>query len=111
MARFSGAVGYAESQEGAPGVWSDVITEKTYFGDVIRDSRRLVPGEPTQQKLNDDISASNAFSIVGDAYAFANFTTMRYVMWNGKPWTITNVEVRRPRLILQIGGLWSGDTA
>jgi hypothetical protein len=108
MTRFAGAVGYATSQEGAPGVWSDVLTEKNYYGEVIRDTSRLVP-DATQ--VNADLSLNNAFSIMADAYAMDNVEAMRYVRWNGHYWTITSVEVRRPRLILQIGGLWSGNIA
>ena len=106
--RFYGAVGYTESQQTTPGVWSDVITEKHYYGDIIRDQRRL---ESSAGKVNDDIRIDNSFAVVADGYAMENFTNMRYVMWNGKPWTITNVEVRHPRLILQIGALWDGNTA
>ena len=38
--RFSGTVGFATSTQTSPGVWEDVITEKPFFGDVIRNSRR-----------------------------------------------------------------------
>jgi hypothetical protein len=105
--KFYGAVGYAESQETTPGVWTDVITEKNYSGEVIRDQRRL----ESSGEVNEDIRIDNSFSIVADAYATNNIVKMRYVMWNGNPWTITNVEVRRPRLILQIGAQWDGKTA
>jgi len=101
-------VGYTESQETAPGVWVDVMTERHYYGDVIRDQRRL---EPVSGKVNDDIRVDNSFAIVADGYAIDNILNMRYIMWNGQPWTITNVEVRRPRLILQIGDQWDGSTA
>lgn len=105
--RFSGAVGYAESQETSPGVWRDVITEKTYLGDVVRNARRL---EPPALTLNDDIAVENDFSIVADAYAYKYFAKIRYVVWNGSRWTVTNVEVRRPRLILTVGRIWNGNT-
>lgn len=108
MARFSGAVGYSVSEQTAPGVFEDVIVERTYFGEVIRDSRRLEPGG---EQLNGNIRVDNSFSIVADAYSMDNITAMRYVVWNGKPWTVTSVAFRRPRLILQIGGLWNGNTA
>lgn len=110
MTRFRGPVGYADSVESAPGVWTDSITEKVYTGDVIRNSRRLVDAELALQTRNTDISVENSFAIVADAYALKNFIKMRYVGWNGENWAITNVEVRRPRLILTIGGLWNGDT-
>jgi hypothetical protein len=106
--RFYGAVGYTESQETTPGVWTDVITEKHYYGDVIRDQRRL---ESAQGHVNEDIRIDNSIVIVADAYAMENILKMRYIMWNGYPWAITNVEVRHPRLILQIGAQWDGITA
>lgn len=108
--RFHGTVGYATSEETAPGVWSDVITERTYSGDVIRDARRLEPSSAVPPTLNDEIALGNSFSIMADAYAYDNIAKMRYVSWNGSNWRITYAEVRRPRLILTIGGLWSGNT-
>lgn len=111
MAKFNGAVGYAESsQEVTPGVWQEVIIEKTYFGDVDRNVRRLDPPSDGQT-LNDNISVSNSFSILADAYAYENSQNMRYVAWNGSKWIVSTVEVSRPRLILTVGGLWNGNTA
>lgn len=107
--RFYGAVGYATSQEGVPGVWSDTITEKFYYGDVIRQSRRLDPPPTVPPQENSDISLENSFSIVADETAYANWKTMRYVVWEGTAWRISNVEVRRPRLILTVGGIWNGN--
>jgi hypothetical protein len=109
--RFYGAVGFASSVESAPGVWKEVITEKTYYGDVIRNARRMVPPSLVPPMLNVNLALENSFSIVADAEAYATFMQMRYVMWEGQRWQITNVEVRRPRLVLTIGDLWNGDTA
>jgi hypothetical protein len=109
--RFSGAVGYATSVQESPGVFADEITEKTYYGDVTRQARRLEAPATVPPELNNNIALENSFSILADEEAYDNFEKMRYVVWNGKPWTITNVEVRRPRLILTIGGLWDGRTA
>jgi len=106
--RFHGAVGYANSEETAPGVWTDVITEFEYTGDVVRNTGRL---ESNLATLNEDVSFSNAFSIVADAYAYENFEKMRYLNWNGSNWRVNSVEIQRPRLILTIGGLWNGNTA
>jgi hypothetical protein len=106
--RFHGAVGYAETQQAtSPGVFEEIITERTYFGDVISASRRL---ETPVETLNNNVALENSIAIVADAFALSNFTTMRYVTWNGQRWKITNVEIRRPRLVLTIGELWNGDT-
>lgn len=109
--RFSGTVGFATSTEVTPGVWKDVIVERLYFGDVIRDSRRLGAPLLVPPEVAGTISVENSFSIVGDAMAYENFMHIRYVRWLGNVWVVTDVEVRRPRLILAIGGQWDGDTA
>lgn len=105
MAKFYGKVGYCETVETAPGVFSETITEKKYYGDVTRNSRRLSKGEG----LNDDITVGNNISIVADAYAYEHFFAIRYVEWAGARWKVDNVEVKRPRLQLTLGGVWHGD--
>lgn len=105
MARFFGVVGYAEeTKEVRPGVWEESIAERKYFGDVIRNTRRLEKGE----YLNSDINVNNLISIVADPFAYQNFFAIKYVHWMGTNWIVTNVEVQRPRLILTIGGVYNG---
>ena len=36
MAKFYGKIGYAVRMEIRPGVWDDEITEREYFGDLLR---------------------------------------------------------------------------
>ena len=92
--RFYGAVGYASSEQATPGVFSEVITEISYFGDVLRAARRLESPSQVPPLVNEDISLENSISIMADDQAYANFTNMRYVVWNEQYWTITNVEIR-----------------
>lgn len=107
MARFYGKVGYGETTETVPGVYVDEIVERVYYGDVIRNSRRL---DETSDKLNYDLSVGNSISVVADAYAYEHFFNIRYVEWLGALWTVSNVEVQRPRLILQLGKVYNGET-
>jgi hypothetical protein len=109
--RFSGTVGFATSTETSSGVWTDVMTERPYFGDVVRQSRHLEAPSQVPPVTNPGVALGNSFSIVADAEAFGNIDHMRYVHWNGGYWTITDVEVRRPRLVLTIGGQWHGNKA
>lgn len=106
--RFSGKVGYGESVEDpeAPGKWVPTITERTYYGDVTRATRQLNAGD----KVNSDISVQNSISIVADPFAIDNFMNIKYVEWAGKLWTVTDVEVRSPRLILSLGSVYNGPT-
>lgn len=106
MARFHGRVGYGEAVETTPGVWVDQITERSYFGDVVRNSRNLREGE----NLNPNISVQNSISIVADAYANDHFFAIKYVEWSGVLWTVTKVDVQSPRLILTLGEVYRGPT-
>lgn len=107
MAKFYGAVGYAETVETSPGIWEEVITERKYKGDVIRNVRRLEnPGQ-----VNDNINVSNEISIVADAFANGNFFSIRYAEFMGAKWKVTSVEVKLPRLILTLGGVYNAEQA
>lgn len=105
MAKFYGPIGYAVTVETRPGVWEEQITERPYYGDLIRNTRRLQSSET----LNDDISVANEISIVADPFANENFYLMRYVGFMGAKWKISNVDVQYPRLILTIGGVYNDD--
>lgn len=104
MAKWYGVIGYAETVETKPGIWEEQITERDYYGDLFRNSRRL----QSTDKVNDDINISNQLSIVADPYAINNFYSMRYAEFSGAKWKITDVEVQYPRLILTLGGVWNG---
>lgn len=106
MTKFYGKVGYGETVEtpSGSGVWIDQIVEYPYYGDVVLNMRRLSEGE----NLNPDLSVTNSISILADAYANEHFFAIRYVEWAGTLWTVTTVEVQRPRLILRLGSVYNG---
>jgi len=106
MAKFYGVVGYGESIENptGSGIFVDEITEYSYYGDIVRDSRNLTKGE----NLNDNVTVSNSITIIADEYAFSHIFAIRYVSWAGALWTVTNVEVKSPRLTLSLGNIYNG---
>ena len=105
MAKFYGIIGFAETVETSPGVYTEQIVERSYFGDVIRNTRRL----QTTDQLNDNINVSNEISIVADPFANEHFHTMSYIEYMGAKWKITNIDGSRyPRLILTVGGVYNG---
>jgi hypothetical protein len=108
MAKFYGRIGFGESGESpaGSGVWVDTIVEYMYYGDVVKNARKLQEGE----SLNNDISVNNSISIVADAYAREHFFAIRYVEWAGALWTVSDVEVQSPRLLLRLGGVYNGPT-
>lgn len=104
MAKFFGKVGFITYEEFPGSVYREVPHERDYYGDVVRLSKRFEGSE----NLNDDLTINNEISIVADAFAYENFQYMRYVNYLGANWKITSATVKRPRIILQIGGVYNG---
>lgn len=106
MGRFYGKVGYIKTESDGADVYKMVPCERTYYGDVTRNTRRWEKGE----YLNDNLNLNNIISILADDYAYEHFFEIRYVEWMGACWKVTDIEVKRPRLILTIGGVYNGPT-
>ena len=104
MGKFYGKIGFAVQKEIRPGYWDEEITERPYYGDLIRNRRKLqVSGQ-----VNDNVNVSNEISIVADPFAVEHFYNMRYVDFMGARWKVSDVEVQYPRLILTVGDLYHG---
>lgn len=101
MGKWHGKIGFAEQVEYEPGIYENIIVERTYSGDVIRNVRL------TQNSGNaiDNINVNNQISIIADPYANQNGHSIRYVEFMGNNWTVINFDVQRPRLILTLGGI------
>ena len=103
MAKWYGVIGFEETVETVPGVYEEQITKRNYYGELIRNTRRL----QSTEHLNDDITVNNEISIIADPYAINNFFSIRYVEFMGAKWKASNVNVQYPRLTLTIGGLYN----
>lgn len=105
MAKWFGKIGYIETVEtpADSGVWKEVVVEKSYYGDLIRNTRRL----QSSGNLNDNVTIGNEISIVADPYANKNFHSVRYAEFMGTKWKVTNIDVQYPRLILSLGDVYN----
>lgn len=106
MNKYYGMVGYVSTQETSPGVWEEVVTERPYYGDVLRFANRVT----NSGTVIDSFELNNKISILSDPYAYQNFSAIRYIEWLGSKWKVDSVEVQFPRLILSIGDLYNGET-
>lgn len=104
MARYSGIVGFVTQSESVPGVWSSVEKSKTMKGDIIRGGANI----QNDGKINSDVTFNHRISLIGDAYAFANYYNLKWIKVDGIKWSVSSVEVQRPRIIVSLGGLWNG---
>lgn len=105
--KYVGMVGYAMTVEVKPGVCEEKIIEKPFCGEDTNTISRW----KTNTQVNDDIDISKQISILADPFAYANFSHIRYITVVDIPnerWKVNSVEVKYPRLILNIGGLYNG---
>lgn len=103
--KYFGNIGYGVSEETRPGVHKPRIVEREYYGDIVRNSRRLENGS----KVNDDLNISISLSIVADPFAYQNFHQIKYAEYMGAKWKATSVEPQYPRLIITLGGVYNGE--
>lgn len=104
MSKCSGIIGYALAVETQPGVWSESITEKNYYGDVVKDNRRIVDNA----QINSNINISNNISIVSNKFMLENLAFMKYLTFMKSKWNISSVDIKPPRIIITLGGIYNG---
>lgn len=104
MNRWYGKVGYVETIETEPGTWEEQETERSYYGELVKNSSKF----KVSNDVNDNRDISVELSIVADPYSEIHFNSIRYVEFGGVKWKVNSVEPRRPRLILSIGGEYNG---
>lgn len=109
MTKFYGNIGYVDSVEtpAGSGIWVEVPVEYPYAGDVVYDNSSRAENE----YLNDGLRINNRISVLVDAYASRNVHNIRYVYWMGSYWVVSTVEVKPPRLLLNLGKVYNGPTA
>lgn len=111
MAKFVGTIGFLVTEEKEPGLNVPVPKEFPYRGDLLRNN---VKREGNSDSINDNINISNQISIVANPYAKDHIYEMKYLKFQmprlGGVWKITNAEVQEPRIVLTLGGVYSGIT-
>lgn len=103
MAKYFGKIGFANTVDKGDGVWEEEIVERGYFGDAIRVIRRA----NNSGQVNDNLVISSTIEIVADPYATSNLYSIRYVEYMGAKWKVESIEVRYPRLVLNLGGVYN----
>lgn len=108
--KFSGTVGFwFEDVEIKPGSFRSSIIEKTYTGDILRNTRRW---QTVENQQNENLVINNRISIISDLFMQENLGSIKYVLWKGVKWKVTSVDVGSPpRVILDLGGVYNGKNA
>lgn len=106
--KYYGNIGFAETTETSPGVYTERIVERTYYGDVLEYGRNL---QSTNDGINDNLRITNQLSIVADDKVYGNIGAIRYAEFMGVKWKVNSIKVNSPRLLLTLGDEWNGPTA
>lgn len=105
MARFHGKVGFltwTDNQE--TGIAEEEAVEKTFFGKVIEHSRRW----QSSDVVTDDLQLGNQIAITANDFAYAHASAIAYCEFMGGLWKVTGIKVKRPEIILTLGGVYNG---
>lgn len=106
MAKWSGLIGYVLTEEIERGVWSDAApTERLHYGDLISNKTRQ---QQSSDSTNSNIIYNDSISIIGNSFAMSHYPSMKYVIIDNCKWKVTDVRTERPRIIIQIGGIYNG---
>lgn len=105
MARFCGKIGFIKTIEQESGIWvEDEPLERTYYGDIVRNTRNI----ENSSNVIDNLNITNSISVVIDKFGNENFQYMKYVIINGVKWKIDSVTIDYPRMTIVIGGVYNG---
>lgn len=106
MTRWFGKVGYSETVETTPGVWTTLDTVREYYGDV---KRNITKWAANPNSVNDNLTVNTQISIVADPFAIEKFHHIKWIEFMGVKWSVDTVDpTQPPRLILTLGGEWNG---
>lgn len=105
MARFHGKVGFTISvDDQTTGIAREEVVEKTYFGRIEEHSRRW----QSSDMVTDDLQLGNRIAIVANDFAYRYASAICYCEFMGGLWKVTGIRVRKPEIILTLGGVYNG---
>ena len=108
MARYHDKVGFLIFEDDqTTGIASSTVVERPYYGEVLDHTRRW----DSTEHINDDLVLSNQIAITANDYAYAHMSSIAYAKWMGQNWKVTSIRVKKPKIVLTLGGVWNGATA
>lgn len=90
-----------------PGVFSDSMKEIPVTGLLLREGQypnRSVEGTVT------NVALQNRISIIMDSRIEKHIFNIRWATFEGVKFAVTSIEVKRPRIVLTLGGVYNEST-
>lgn len=108
MARYSGNIGFdfgQKEREDEPGVFVPDIQERKYYGEYYRISKR---NQQSNETVNGSYTIQNEISVISDPFLNNNLNFLKYIVFLGVRYWVSNIQVSPPRLILDLGEVYNG---
>ena len=86
--KCSGKIGYARTEETSPGIYQEIIVEKQYYGDIVRNSTQILDSNT----INSSIKLNNSISVLCNNYMSDNIGCVRYMTFKKSKWKISNMK-------------------
>jgi hypothetical protein len=104
MARYWGVIGINRGPvQTSPGILTPKIEEVQVSGE-MRQERLNWP----QAGMREGLSARHVLSVITPEDSDIDFTEAVYISWQGRKWSVTSIQYKRPRVELSLGGIYSG---
>lgn len=100
MPRYNGRIGYITQSDGV--FLSDTIEYRIYSGDILS----LTGSVEQEENAVDSVKVTNRISVLADAWADKNYLSIVSAEYGGRMWEVVRTEVKRPRIILTLGGMY-----
>ena len=101
--KCSGKIGYARTEETSPGVYQEIIIEKQYYGDVVRNTAQILDSNT----INSSIKLNNSISVLCNNYMSYNLGCVRYLTFKKSKWKVSSIEIKDNRIIFTLGDLYN----
>lgn len=105
MTKFRGSIGinrgYKESS--VPGDYQAEIEEIEVVGEIRGQGARW-----PNMSQGENVSARHVLSIVTPESTIIDYSEVVYILWQGLKWSVVDIQYKRPRIDLTLGGLYNG---
>lgn len=99
-------IGFAESVETAPSVYTEEVVERKITCDVTEDAAKF----NASNQSNTDVDLGLKFEIFGDANSRTDYFKIRYVVYRGVKWRVESAAPVYRHIVLRVRGIYNGNT-
>lgn len=103
--KFSGKAGFRINDvEIEPGVYEPTVVTKAIKGDIVINRYQH---QNSDKSTIDNVRITNQLSIVANQFLNENIANLLYVEFQGVKWKVETFDIRPPRVVVSLGGVYN----